>query len=151
MSERIYKNTLLFGIAILMIFTPIARGAVRLWSITPVFLIIYFLLFLWFWKLSAIIGPVPVLKKSLLDRLIPSFLILAAVSVIFSIYKHDSFYAFLRLLGYAGVYYLIVYNFDLSMKRRLLGLVLVVGTSLSIYGLLQYIGMLGHSWWFPEE
>jgi O-antigen ligase len=151
MSERIYKNILLFGIAILMIFTPIARGAVRIWSMTPVFSIIYFLLFLWFWKLSGNGIPALTVKKSLLDRLILAFLILAAVSVIFSVYKHDSFYAFLRLLGYAGVYYLIVYNFDLSMKKQLLGLALVIGTGLSIYGLLQYIGILEHSWWFPEE
>jgi O-antigen ligase len=54
-------------------------------------------------------------------------------------------------LGYVGVYYLIVYNFDALMKKRLLVLVLCIGAGLSLYGLLQYVGILGHSWWIPPE
>ena len=151
MSERVYKNIFMFGLAALMIFMPLARGAVKLWSMTPVFLIVYFLVFLWFWKLSNRSGTSPSLKTSLVDRLIFAFLLLAAVSVIFSIYKHDSFSAFLRLLGYVGVYYLIVYNFDALMKKRLLVLAVCIGAALSLYGLLQYVGILGQSWWFPQE
>jgi O-antigen ligase len=151
MSERIYKNIWMFGLAALMIFTPLVRGTVRLWSMTPVFLVIYFLLFLWFWKMTDR-GTFPrVLKISIVDRLIFTFLFLAAVSMILSIYKHDSLYAFMRLLGYVGIYYLIVYNFDDLMKKRLLVLSLYIGVGLSLYGLLQYVGILGHSWWFPPE
>ena len=151
MSERGYKNNWMFGLAALMIFTPLARGAVKLWSMTPVFLIMYSLLFFWFWKVSNGSVSLRVLKMSIVDWIIFAFLLLAALSVVFSIYKHDSFYAFLQLMGYAGVYYLIVYNFDHTMKKRLLGLALCIGAGLSLYGLMQYIGMLDHSWWFPPE
>ena len=146
MSERIYKNILMFGIATLMIFTPLARGAVRLWSMTPVFLIIYSLLFIWFWRMSNGRVSLRVYKITIVDWSIFAFLSLAVVSVVFSIYKHDSFYAFLQLMGYAGVYYLIVYNFDDTMKRRIFGLALCIGAGLSLYGLMQYIGILDHSW-----
>ena len=97
MSERVYRNIWLFGLAALMIFTPLCRGAVKLWSMTPVFLIIYSLLFLWFWKLSNVSTVPIVLKSSLVDWFIFAFLLLAAVSVVFSIYKYDSLYAFLQL------------------------------------------------------
>lgn len=148
---RFYKRFIFFGTAAIMIFTPIARGAVSLWAMTPVFLLIYFLLFVCFWRSAGDVSSVSVFKVTLLDGVIFSFVGLAAVSVIFSIYKHDSLYAFLRLLAYVGLYYLIVFNFDANMKRRLLGLVILLGAGLSFYGILQYIGILGHSWWHPAE
>ena len=81
MSERLYKNIWMLGVAALMIFTPLARGAVKLWSLTPVFLAIYFLLFLWFWKLTDSGNVVRVFKTSIVDWLILAFLFLAAPDV----------------------------------------------------------------------
>ncbi len=150
MNDRIFKQILMGGIAVLLIFAPLARGAAHLWSTTVMFLVIYILLFLWLFRVSGGGIQRPALKNPGIDLSIFAFLALAFISAIFSVYKHDSIYAFLRLLGYIGAYYLIAYNFDVTMKRRLLGLVLLIGTGLSLYGLLQYIGILDHSWWYPS-
>ena len=127
-----------------MIFAPIVRGAVRLWSITPALLIVYLLIYLW-------LRTIPSLRKTPLDPPILLFVALAVISSIFSIYKYESFNALLRVFAYVGLYYVVLNNFDTRMRNRLLGLILGIGTALSIYGLLQYVGILDHSWWFPER
>lgn len=154
-----FKNILWYGIAAILIFMPIARGTVRVWSITPVLLVVYTLLFVWLWRIINNPGTVPLGRQEkakagtvpLLKTPIMAFAGLAILSFIFSIYKHDSFYALLRLFAYIGVYFLVVNNFDRQMLRRLLGLVILIGTGLSVYGFLQYFGELGHSWWDPKN
>ncbi|MDP3789791.1 MAG: O-antigen ligase family protein, partial [Candidatus Omnitrophota bacterium] len=37
------------------------------------------------------------------------------------------------------------------MRESLCVLLIFVGTSLSLYGLLQYFGIFSHSWWVPQE
>ena len=127
-----------------MIFTPIARGSVSLWAMTPVLLVIYFLIFLW-------LGVISSLRRTPLDPFILLFVALAFISSIFSINKYESFNALLRILAYVGLYYVILNNFDTGMRNRLLGLILGIGIGLSVYGLLQYVGILDHSWWFSER
>ena len=129
----------------MVIFAPIARGAVRLWSVTPVLLALYSFIFIWLWK------GVSSFKKTPLDALIFLFVALAVVSSVFSVNKYESFSALLRILAYVGLYYVVLNNFDVIMRDRFLGLVVGLGTVLSIYGLLQYFGKLGHSWWYPPE
>lgn len=84
---------------------------------------------------------------------IPIFLFaaLAIISTFFSIYKHDSIYALLKLACYIGIYYLIVNEFDRKMVKRLLYVVIGMGSALSICGLLQHLNIIGHSWWEPKE
>lgn len=150
-----YKNILFYGIVAILIFSPIARGATRIWAITPILIIIYSLLFLrLLFRDSFISGTVPFkIQERALAGTVPiiAFAVLAVISFVFSIYKHDSFFALLRLFGYIGIYYLVVNNFDRMMRRRLLGLVICIGAGLSLYGFLQYFGALNHSWWHPPE
>lgn len=143
----------------MLIFSPIARGAVKIWSVTPVLLVLYSLIFLWFFKVvntkwgeslkaeSKSYGTAPIL----LTAPITLFAILATISFAFSIYKHDSFYALLRLFAYIGLYYLIVNEFDHQMRKRLIWIAITVGGVLSLYGILQYLGFFSHSWWRPAE
>ena len=144
------------GLAGVLIFTPLARGTVKVWSIAPVLGIIYTLVF---WKLLNTLGSVPLERqKNALSGRVPSlwlpisvFAALAVISFVFSIYKHDSFSALLRLFAYIGVYYLIVNSFDSQMIKRLINLVIIIATGLSIYGFLQYFAGLNHSWWIPNK
>ncbi len=150
MKDKLYKNILWFAMAAVLIFSPIARGAVRPWSITPVLLISYFLIFLWFWKLNnqtrtQSLRPTPI------DMPIIIFALLAFNSFAFSIYKHDSLYTLIKLFSYIGIYYLIVNEFDHTIRKRIIGVALWLGAGLSLYGLLQYFGLFGHSWWAPKE
>lgn len=152
MRDTFYKNFLWLGVAAILIFSPIARGAVRLWSITPVLFIEAVLIFVWLWEVSnRSSGSRARVQGTEIDRPVVIFLVLAVISFIFSIYKHDSFYALLRLFGYAGIYYIIANEFDHIMIKRLISLVILIASALSIYGLLQYFGVLSHSWWFPKE
>jgi O-antigen ligase len=147
-DEGRFKNILFCGIAAILIFSPIARGATRIWAITPVLLVEFTLVFLWLFRCN---NKGERLERTALDKPIFAFALLAIISFAFSIYKHDSFFALLRLSGYVGIYYLVVNNFDRLMRRRLLGLVIFIGAGLSVYGFLQYFGDLDHSWWAPKE
>ncbi|UCG34731.1 MAG: O-antigen ligase family protein [Candidatus Omnitrophota bacterium] len=145
MNSGLYKNFLWFGIALFLIFTPLPRGAVQVWSFVPVMGIIFFLVFVWLWRLNNYkdhkLQPTP------LDLPIILFFLLAIVSSIFSMHKHDSAYALLKLFSYIGLFYLIVNNFDYCMIRRMIVLTICIGTALSLYGLLQYFGIFPHDWW----
>ena len=147
MKENIYKVTIWFTVILLLIFTPIGRGTVKIWSNLPV-IPITFLVFLWLWRMSS--GDIK-FQKTAIDKNILIFLSLAAVSFIFSGYKHDSLYAMLRLFGYAGLYYVIVNNYNRKMLKYMFGVLICLSTGLSIYGLLQYFGFLGHQWWNPKN
>lgn len=150
MINRIYKAITFIGLAGVVIFMPLARGAVRTWSITPVLLIEAILIFLWLFKVNNLKGGC-LFKRTELDPPILIFTILAASSFALSIYKHDSFYSLLTLLGYVGIYYIIVNEFDRSMIRRMMKLIISVAASISAYGLLQYLKVFDHSWWNPEN
>ena len=183
MAGRFYKSALFFGLAAVLIFSPIARGAVKLWSVTPVMLVLYALIFMWLlravnsekWGQSPprgrpLSGDSPRFSGATGRKngdsphrggnnglgtvpIFPIFLFaaLAVVSFAFSIYKHDSFYALLRLFAYIGLFYVVAGEFDHRARRRIIWLVIGIGGALSIYGLLQYFGIFGHSWWIPEQ
>ena len=130
------KNVLLFGLSLLLIFAPVARGAVRIWSMSIVLLVEAFLIFLWLWCANN--SDTYSFKRTKLDYTILAFAILAIASFIFSIYKHDSFYALIKLFGYIGIYYLIVNEFDHDMRKKLAWFIIFIGTTISAYGILQY-------------
>lgn len=152
MKDEIYYGILWSGLAAMLVFAPIARGAVRTWSVTPALLVSYALIFIWLWKMNNREDvPSSKLQATNLDKPILAFTVLATVSFIFSIYKHDSFYALIRFFAYLGIYYLVANEFNHSMKKRLIGLIICIGGALSLFGLLQYIGILNHSWWYPPD
>lgn len=148
MSNKVYKIFLWLGVAALLIFSPLVRGAVHIWSISFIVLTIGLLLFAWLWRTNN--RNEYKFRRTKLDIPILFFVILAVISFIPSIYKYASFYALLVLLSYIGLFYLIVNNFDYHMMRRMIVLVIFVAGALSIYGLLQYFNILPHYWWARE-
>lgn len=148
-TENFYKRVLWYGMAFLAVFTPIAVGGMRIWSITPVLLAELAVIFIWLWKTNNSDGHR--FKKTAIDIPIFILLILAAISFVFAKYRHDSFFTLLRLFGYIGIYYVIVNEFDHAIRKGILNVVISVAASLSLFGILQYMGILGHSWWNPKE
>lgn len=136
--------------AAIIVFSPAARGAVRIWAYAPLLSISFLLIFLWLFRLANV-GEKKPFQSTGLEKPITIFIILAALSLLFSRYKHDSFFAFLMILSYIGIYYLVANEFDHPMRRRLIWVVVFVGTGLSLYGILQYFGLVDNSWWFPKE
>ncbi|MCM8760959.1 MAG: hypothetical protein NC933_02320, partial [Candidatus Omnitrophica bacterium] len=79
----------------------------------PVMLALYAMIFLRLLKVVNTRGTVPAPEKTQrrvqsLDIPIAVLALLATTSFAFSIYKHDSFYALLRLFAYIGLYYVIM-------------------------------------------
>jgi O-antigen ligase len=112
-------------------------------------LALYAIIFIWAIKVANQNGYK--FKATPLDKPLWIFAILAATSFALSIYKHDSFYALLRLFAYIGLYYAVVNEFDHKARRRIIWLVISIGGALSAYGLLQYFGIFSHSWWIPKQ
>lgn len=136
------------GLIAVMVFSPLARGTVEIWSITPVELGIFLLVFIWLWRASNREGK---FIKTRIDLPIWLFIGLAAVSFVFSIYKYVSFLDMMRLFMYVGVFYLVVNNFDRAMSLRLAITVIVMAAAMSVFGLAQYFLGVDNSWWRPEN
>lgn len=105
-----------------------------------------FLLLLWSVKIlfSDQVG----IRRSKLDLPILLFLILAALSALFSIHlptalfgKYKRYEGFLTLLTYAILYFLAIQSFsDFSRLRSLTRTMVVAAAIVSYYGLMQYLG-----------
>ena len=150
MKSKLYNNLLLLGLTSILVFSPIAKGAVpkRLWAITPILLIVTLMVFMWLWRVN---NRRESIARTVLDKPLFIFSALAVISFVFSIYKHDSFYALLRLFSYIGLYYLMINNYSLENRRYLVGLVIFAGSTLSIFGLVQYFDILSSDWWIPRD
>lgn len=144
-EKNIYKRSLFILIVAILIFAPIARGAVKVWSITPILMAGLAVMTVWLWKMNNSAGYI--LKKTPLDLPLVMFIMLAASSFAFSIYKHDSLYVLLQLAGCAGIFYVVINEFDEGMEQKVALVIAGTGAALSFCGLLQYFGLLGSSWW----
>ena len=143
----------------MMVFAPLARGAVKLWSITPVEAVVAILIFLWLWRVNnrktedgrrETKKEKQGMRRTKLDLPIWLFVGLAGISCFFSIYKYASLLGMLRLLTMVGVFYLVLNNCDRRMRLRLAALVIAMGAGMSFLGLGQYFCGLSHSWWTPN-
>lgn len=158
MEGRTFRNILWIGLAAVMVFAPLARGAVSIWSITVVEAAVLVLVFLWLWRVNnksktqiKNADYTDNFRKTAIDVPIWSFVALAAVSCFFSIYKYASVGEMLRLMTMVGVFYLVVNNFRSWMAVRLAGLIIIMAAGMSLLGLGQYFLGLDHSWWKPSE
>ncbi len=148
MNSAVYRNILQIGIATVLIFTPIAKGTVQIWSIALVEAVIVFLVFIWLLKLN---NQNEKFRRTALDLPLWLFVGLALVSCYFSIYKYVSVYDMLRLMAMVGIFYLVVNNFNRRMVLNLSIVLIVTATGLSLFGLGQYFFGLDHSWWIPNK
>ena len=143
------KKPLLILIAIMLIFTPLARGTMLAWADKLFLLLEYLTILLWVLKLDLKKFPA-ILKRNSLTVPIFLFCALAAVSFYFSSYKYIGFFSLLRLFGFVFLYYIVSQEFGEPEKKRIMYLVITIGTALSLYGLFQYFNVLPHPWWYPD-
>ncbi len=79
--------------------------------------------------------------KTPLDIPILLFLGIAIVTTLTSIYPYASKIELLKIINYVLLYYLVVNNIkDSHQVKRIATLVVIVGTSLALYGLYNYFG-----------
>ncbi|MFA5142991.1 MAG: O-antigen ligase family protein [Candidatus Omnitrophota bacterium] len=149
MTEKIYKRILWLGMAFLIVFSPLWKGGARTWPLTIIMLVAYALIFTWLWRANN--AEHYKFKSTFIGIPIFLFAALAIISCFFSIYKYDSLYGMIKLFCYIGIYYLVVNEFDRETIKRILYIVIGMGALLSIYGLMQYLNLLNHSWWDPKD
>jgi len=148
MTKSVYKKILWFGIALILVFSPLARGGIALWAITPVQAIVACLVFAWLWRFN---NEKKRFIRTRLDLPLVLFFILAVVSFVISDYKYASALEAARLLTIGGIFYLGVNNFRRSMSLKIVTLVIAVAAGASLFGLAQYFLGLQHSWWRPAR
>ena len=139
LSIRFCNGAIEMGLVSLIIFTPLAFGTVQVWSITVVHLISLAMLAAWLIKMTAS-GKFKLVKTPL-DLPILLFLGVAVITTLTSIYPYASKIELYKIINYCLLYYLVVNNIkDKRQIKRIATLVVIVGTSLALYGLYNYLG-----------
>ena len=153
MSSRAYRNILQFGLAALMIFAPVAKGAVELWSQTIAEVAVFVLVFAWLWHANNSNSQAKdtKIRRTKIDLPIWLFVILAAASCVPSVYKYASMLEMSRLIAVVGLFYLAVNNFDRYLVVRFSTLIILIATAISFFGFGQYFLNLNHSWWAHDR
>ncbi|MDD5439057.1 MAG: O-antigen ligase family protein [Candidatus Omnitrophica bacterium] len=151
-NKNIGPIVFMVSLCLIIVYAPLVRGAVRIWSFAPIALFITALTMLWAWQMNNNGNPRPLYKgKDRAGMLFGVFIVLAALSCVFSINRHDSFFTLLGLMAYGATYWMVVYYYGRVLRRAVIGAVIAAGTVLSLYGLLQYFDIFPHSWWIPEN
>jgi len=143
-----------YAIYALLIFTPLARGAVQGWAVTTIHLVtlIALIAFLvenslaWNWKWI----------KTPLDKPILMMIILSILSTIFSMHQYTSIWSTFLLISYVVIYYLIIHTVRTrSQLRKLIYFIIGVAIFLSVFGLFKWSGASPFPWWeytdIPEQ
>ena len=145
-----YKLSLFVLVAGLLIFAPLARGAVLLWAGTIVQMST--LAALGVMIFTSLKTKTPVFRKTVLSTGIVSLVVLVLVSFLFSSHKPFAFEGVFMFLTYGGVYYAVV---SVCRSRKLeRGLVFVIiGTAFSVclIAILKRVELNPFFWWiYPE-
>lgn len=146
---KLYRTTIFVLIALIIILGPASRLAPGIWSAAAVTVLAYSAIFISLLK-RVFIRPTAGGSRIQQDPAalpIILFLSLAVFSFIIAVYKHDSLYSLFRLVAYTGLYFIIASDFNHKMRKRIILFAISTGVLLSVYGLLQYAGLLSHPWW----
>ncbi|MDY6949985.1 MAG: O-antigen ligase family protein [Thermodesulfobacteriota bacterium] len=134
---------------VLLVFTPLARGAVQTWAVALAHFVTLVILTTYVW--GVLFGAQPRPARTPLDLPLLALFLLAALSSSFSIEQHSSVGALVRLAHYL-VLYVVVANTvrRRDQVRRLACMVVAVGGFLALFGLIKYLGELSPPWWDYE-
>ena len=131
---------------IILIFAPIARGAVRIWAFGPIQILILFILIRWLFNRHSSEGIE--IKRTSLDKPILLFLGISIIAILNSRYIYGSIMEFIRLMTLAAVFFIVVNFVDTREKiKRIINIMLATGTGIALFGILQYLGVIDNSWW----
>ena len=135
-----------YSIYFLLIFTPLAAGAVQGWATSVIHMVTLLALtaFLleeslkWNWEWI----------KTPLDIPILCLIVFCLLSSFFSVQRYTSAWSFILLLNYIIIYYLIIHTFNTRERlRHLTGVIILVAAFLTIFGLVKKIGANPFPWW----
>jgi O-antigen ligase len=148
--HKILSNISFAFICLILVFTPLARGGVQGWAIAVMHIVTLLALAIllvqrsleWDWHWI----------KTPLDWPIAALLLLTFFSTVFSSHRPTSVWAFLLLLNYVIIYYLVIHTVHSRGKLRgLLWVILGTGGFLAIYGLLKFSGLTIFPWFYYDD
>jgi O-antigen ligase len=130
----------------LLIFTPLARGSVQGWAISLIHLATLIALTTllmektlawdWAWIQTPLDAPNLIL------------IILVILSAVFSLDRHASLWAFVSLINLVIIYYLAIHTVKTrSQLKRVIYLIVILATFLSVFGLIKKSGVNPFPWW----
>ena len=139
-----------YAIYALLIFTPLARASVQNWAVTIIHMVTLIALtayllercLSWDWEWI----------KTPLDKPLMFLLALCLLSSIFSLHKAASIWAFILLLNYLVIYYLVIHTIRTRTQlKQLIYLIIGIASFLAIFGLVKSFGANPFPWWdYPE-
>jgi len=140
------SNIVFSLLAALLLFAPLARGAVHNWAIGIIFLTVlaaaalYLAAGTWQWNLRWIKTP--------LDYPILALVCLTLLSYMFSVHKPTSLLASLELFSCIAVYYLTIHTVNSRSRiKQLVYLLLGISVFLALFGLVKSAGLNPFPWW----
>lgn len=137
----------LFG---LLIFAPLARGAVQGWAVTLIHMATWIALTVYLLEKS--LNGRWIWIKTPLDKPIVILMFLMGLANLFSVHKYTSFWSSILLLNYVAVYYLIIHTVRTrSQLRQLIYVIIGVATFLAVFGLFKKFGYNPFPWWYYPE
>jgi len=134
----------------LLVFTPLARAAVKPWAVTVMEMVVLMAAALWLSGriLDPILAPSGRRFKTPLDRPLAAAAGLAFVSALFSQNRVAGLWAVAEYLTYVAVFHLTVHTLRTRTQvKALVGLLAGMGVLLSVFGLLKHWGMTPFPWW----
>ena len=136
---KVFNYAIEIGLITILIFAPLALGAVQVWSVSWVHFVTFFLVAVWAVKLIAgVFGKEKAeFKFSFIDIPILGFLIWGFVLALRSNIPQASWEEFLKILNYVLIYYLIAANLKKNQVRRIALVIIILGGAISTYGLVQ--------------
>lgn len=144
--RRILSYIPVLCLCFLIIFTPLARGAVEGWAVSLIHLISLFAITVFF--LEKIISWDFKWIKTPFDKPFVALYCLCLISFIFSMHKNTSLWAMVLLTDYLVIFYLVIYT--VNTRRKLIILVYVIlstGLFISTIGLLKNANINPFLWW----
>jgi O-antigen ligase len=145
-----YKLSLFILVAGLLIFAPLARGAVHLWAGTIVQILT--LAALGVMIFTSLKTKTPVFRKTILSTGITGLVALVLVSFICSFHKPFAFEGVFMFLTYGGIYYAVVAVCRSRKLERALVYV-IIGTAffVCLIAILKRVELNPFFWWiYPE-
>lgn len=139
-----------FCIYFLLVFSPLARGAVQPWSQLVIFMVIVIGIaafcisrsLAWDWQWI----------PTVLDRPILAGLGLCILSFLFSVHRSISLQALILPMAYLGLFFLIIQTTVTRRQLRMIvSIILGVAFFLSVFGICKRFGLNPFPWWEYNE
>lgn len=149
-KRALFNNGAVFMLAAVLIFMPLARGGVHLWSKTVLIIAVILMGIIIF--LEKIVTEKPSVRKTPFDTPLLCLAVLLLVSAVFAVYKPDAIEAVILFCSYVGLFYVTIYAVRTKDQQMIIVYVILsMAILLSIIGLLKRFDLLPFSFWLYEH